>query len=384
MRNITVVTGTRAEYGLLKNIMLCIDKDESLNLQIVVTGMHLSKKYGYTKQEIVEDGFKINEEVPILLEYEGKDKNARELGMAISTFANTFMRLKTDILLILGDRYEILGASATAMVMNIPIAHISGGEITEGAMDEQIRHSITKMANIHFPGAKEYVNNIINMGEETWRVFNVGDPGIENIKLTKMLNKEELKEQLDVEIDEETFLITYHPVTLELDQVKYQIEELIKALNRFDKKMIITFPNADNGGDIIINQLEEFAGKNKNVYLFKNLGSLRYLSVMSLCSTIIGNSSSSLVEAPFLKKPVVNIGNRQKGRLMADNIIQSSNAEEDIFNAITKSISSKFKEHTNKTKSLYGEGNTSSEIVKVLREININQELLKKKLIWEK
>jgi len=268
--------------------------------------------------------------------------------------------------------------------MNIPIAHISGGEITEGAIDEQIRHSITKMANIHFPGAKEYVKNIINMGEESWRVFNVGDPGIENIKLTKMLNKEELKEQLGVEIDEETFLITYHPVTLELDQVKYQIEELIKALNRFDKKMIITFPNADNGGDIIINQLEEFARQNKNVYLFKNLGSLRYLSVMSLCSTIIGNSSSSLVEAPFLKKPVVNIGNRQKGRLMADNIIQSSNAEEDIFKAITKSISSEFKEHTNKTKSLYGEGNTSIEIVKVLREININQELLKKKLIWEK
>lgn len=384
MRNITVVTGTRAEYGLLKNIMLCINKDESLNLQIVVTGMHLSKKYGYTKQEIIDDGFLINEEVPILLEYEGKDKNARELGIAISTFANTFIRLKTDILLILGDRYEILGAAATAMVMNIPIAHISGGEITEGAMDEQIRHSITKMANIHFPGAKEYAENIINMGEESWRVFNVGDPGIENIKLTKMLTKEKLKEQLGVDIDEDTLLITYHPVTLELDQVKYQIQELIKALKRFDKKMVITFPNADNGGDIIINELEKFAVQNSNVYLFKNLGSLRYLSIMSLCSSIIGNSSSALVEAPFLKKPVVNIGNRQKGRLMANNIIQSSNESEDIYNSIARSISAEFRKYVNETKSLYGEGDTSIEIVKVLSEIEINQKLLKKKLVWEK
>ena len=382
MRNITVVTGTRAEYGLLKNIMRAIQKDDDLNLQVVVTGMHLSTKYGYTVSEIINDGFRIDEEIPILLEYEGKDKNARELGIAISGFANSFSRLKTDILLLLGDRYEILGAASAAMVMNIPIAHISGGEITEGAMDEQIRHSITKMANIHFPGAEPYARNIMAMGEEAWRIFNVGDPGIENIKLTKLLNKEELEKELGVIVDENTLLITYHPVTLELENVREQIINLINALDRINMKMIITYPNADNGGDVIINELEEFNKRKENVYLFKNLGSLRYLSVMNLCGGVIGNSSSALVEAPFIKIPVVNIGNRQKGRLMADNIIQSTNSEDDIYKCICRAVSKEFREYTKGIKSLYGDGDTSKEIVDVLKNVDINQKLLKKKLEW--
>lgn len=382
MRNITVVTGTRAEYGLLKNIMKSIDNDDELNLQLVVTGMHLSPKYGMTKNDIIEDGFTIDEELPILLDCQGRDKNAREMGLAITEYVGAFNRLNPDILLVLGDRYEIFAAAAAAMAMNIPIAHVAGGEITEGAIDEQIRHSITKMAHIHFPGVEVYAENIRNMGEESWRVFNVGDSGIENIKLTELMSKDKLKESLGVEVDENTILATYHPVTLEVDEVEEQIHNLISALEKIDNTIIITYPNSDNGGDIIIKALDEFGAENKNVHLFKSLGSLRYLSVMELCGLIVGNSSSALIEAPYMKKPVINIGNRQKGRLMAENIIQTGYESDEIYNAIKKAFSPEFKEFVKNVESLYGEGNTSEEIVKVLKTIELGKKLLQKKLIW--
>lgn len=382
MRNITVVTGTRAEYGLLKNIMKAIDEDKDLKLQLLVTGMHLSPKYGMTKNDILEDGFTIDEECPILLDYNGKDKNAREISIAISEFIGAFNRLKPDIVLVLGDRYEAFAAATTAMAMNIPIAHIAGGEITEGAMDEQIRHSITKMAHIHFPGVEVYAENIRNMGEENLRVFNVGDSGIENIKLTKMMTPDELKESLGVEVTQDTILATYHPVTLEVDDVENQINNVIDALDKINKPMIITYPNSDNGGDKIISALDKFAERNSNVHLFKSLGSLRYLSVMKYCGVIVGNSSSALIEAPYLKKPVVNIGNRQQGRLMAENIIQTNYNSDDIYNGIKKAFSPEFNEFVKTVESLYGEGSTSEEIVKVLKNVELGEKLLKKKLSW--
>lgn len=382
MRKICVLTGTRAEYGLLKNILVKIKKSNNLQLQLIVTGTHLSEEFGYTINEILEDQFEIDEKLPILMNVNSNNTIAKEMGLLMIQLSQTFERLKPDILLILGDRYEIFAAASTAMSMNIPIAHISGGEITEGAIDEQIRHAITKMSHIHFPGADIYGENIINMGEEAWRVFSVGDPAIENIKLMKFLDKKELKEQLNLDVDENTLLITYHPVTLEREKLEYQVENLIEALNKVDKKMIITYPNSDSGGDYIIKKLEEFSVLNKNVYLFKNLGIVRYLSVMRLCGVVVGNSSSALVESPYLKIPAVNIGNRQKGRLTADNIISCSNDCEDIIESINKAMSNNFKEKIQNTKSLYGEGNTSDEIIKVLENIKIDDKLLKKKLIW--
>jgi GDP/UDP-N,N'-diacetylbacillosamine 2-epimerase (hydrolysing) len=382
MRKIAVVTGTRAEYGLLKNTLFKIKESSNLELQLIVTGAHLSENFGNTINEILEDGFEVDEKLPILMGSSTKSNMAKEMGLLMVQLSQTFERLKPDILLILGDRYEIFAAVTTAMTMNIPIAHISGGEVTEGAIDEQIRHSITKVSHIHFPGAEVYAKNISKMGEEPWRIFNVGDPGIENIKSTKFLNKEELKKQLDVEINDETLLVTYHPVTLEIDKISYQVENLIEALSKINKKMIITYPNADNGGEHIIKRLQEFEKINPKVKLFKNLGVLRYLSVMRLCGAVVGNSSSSLVEAPYLKVPAVNIGNRQKGRLMADNIICSDNESLDIIRAINEALSIEFKEKVKNTKSLYGEGNTSEEIVKVLENIEINDKLLKKKLVW--
>lgn len=382
MRNIAVITGTRAEYGLLKNIMKAIDKDDKLNLQLVVTGSHLSPKLGMSISEILFDGFKPIETCPILMDYYGVDKNARELSNVINEFAKVFKRIKPDIILILGDRYEILGAAVTALTMNIPIAHISGGEITEGASDNQIRHSITKMAHIHFPGAYVYGENIIKMGEEPWRVFYVGDPGIENIKMTKLLEKYELEKNLGLKISDETLLVTYHPVTLEVKNTDEQILNLVVALKEINKETIITYPNSDNGGDIIIKTLKEFSKKEKNVHLFKNLGSLKYLSLMKYCKVIVGNSSSAIVEGAYLKKAVVNIGNRQKGRLMADNIINVSNESKDIIKGIERALSKDFIENLENTKSLYGEGDTSKKIVEVLKSIDIDENLLNKKLIW--
>ena len=379
MRKICVITGTRAEYGLLKNILCKIKSNNKLKLQLVVTGTHLSEEFGYTINEILKDKFEIDEKLPILM---NANNIAKEMGLLMIQLSQTFERIKPDMLLVLGDRYEILSATSVAMTMNIPIAHISGGEITEGLIDEQIRHAITKMSHIHFPGADIYSKNIINMGEEPWRVFSVGDPAIENIKLMKFLSEKQLKEQLNVDVDTDTLLITYHPVTLERDRLEYQVENLIKALNKVNKKMIITYPNADNGGDYIIKKLEEFAKVNQNVYLFKNLGTLRYLSVMKLCGAVIGNSSSALVESPYLKIPVVNIGNRQKGRLMANNIISCNNDCEGIIESINKVMSNEFKEEVKNVKSLYGGGNTSDEIVKVLENVGIDDKLLKKKLVW--
>lgn len=380
MRNIAVVTGTRAEYGLLKNIIKAIDQDRELNLQLVVTGMHLSIKYGMTINEIKQDGFKISAVCPILLDDIGRDRNAREISIAINEFAKAFLNLEPDFLLILGDRYEVFAAATTAMSMNIPIAHIAGGEITEGAMDEQIRHSITKMSHLHFPGADVYAENIKNMGEEEWRIFNVGDSGIENIKLTQLMTRQELNSSLGVEVDEETLLVTYHPVTLERDKVDEQINHVIQALERVNKKMIITYPNSDMGGDRIILALNQLYRRNNKVYLFESLGSLRYLSVMKYCGIVVGNSSSAIIEAPYFKKPVVNIGSRQKGRLMASNIIQADNSIDSIVKGIEKAMSLEFKREVVHTKSLYGEGNTSNQIVKMLKEVDIDERLLKKRL----
>lgn len=382
MKKIAVVTGTRAEYGVLKNILRKINESDKLKLNLIVTGSHLSEDFGYTIDEILKDGFQIEDKISILMKDSTKDNIVKEMGLLMIQISQTFKRIKPDILLVVGDRYEIFAATTAAMVMNIPIAHISGGEITEAAIDDKIRHAITKMANIHFPGTETYAHNIRNMGEEAWRVINVGDPGIENIKLTKFLSQAELSKRLGVFVDENTMLITYHPVTLEREKLPEQIDNLLEALNSVNKKMIITFPNSDSGGDYIIRRLEEFKKVNKNVYLFKSLGSLNYLSVMKYCGVVVGNSSSALIEAPYLKVPVVNIGNRQKGRLMADNIICCSNECEEIIGAINKAFSIKFKEKVKNIESLYGEGNTSEEIVKVLENIVIDDKLIKKKLTW--
>ena len=269
------------------------------------------------------------------------------------------------------------------MMMNIPIAHMNGGESTEGAVDEQIRHAITKMAHIHFSGAEYYKERIIKMGEEPWRVYNVGQAGIENIKRLKLLEKPQLEKEIDISFDKPVFLITFHPVTLDFDNVDNQIDNLLAAIKEFDAKYIFTYPNADFGSRIIIDKINDFVKQNKNSYIFYSLGQKRYLSLLKYASVMIGNSSSGIIESPIFKIPVVNIGDRQKGRLRNKNIIDVEYNKEEITDAVNKALYDKnFKESLNSIKNVYGDGNVSKRIANVLKSINIDKKLLRKKLTY--
>ncbi|SQC03116.1 UDP-N-acetylglucosamine 2-epimerase [Clostridium tetanomorphum] len=272
MKKILVVTGTRADYGLLYWTMREIQNDVELELQLVVTGNHLVKDYGYTVEQIKRDGFQIDEEIDIIINSEKKSSIVKSMGLEMVQMAQCFDRLKPDILLILGDRYETFVAATCAMMMNISIAHMNGGESTEGAVDEQIRHSITKMAHIHFTGAEYYKERIVKMGEEPWRVYNVGQAGIENIKRLKLLEKYELQRELNVSFDKPVFLVTYHPVTLDIENIESQMNNLLDSLKEFDAKYIFTYPNADFGSKVIIDKINDFVKHNNNAYIYYSLG----------------------------------------------------------------------------------------------------------------
>lgn len=381
MRKIAVVTGARSEYGLLRNTIRKIYENPNLELELIVTGTHLSRKYGYTVTEIEGDGFEIKKKIPIIDEM--SNDICLEASQLLKEISEAFKVLKPDLLLILGDRYEIFIVATAAMLMNIPICHISGGEITEGAIDDKIRHSVTKIANIHFPGAEEYAGNIAKMGEERWRIFNVGDLGIENMKNIRLYDDKEIEEKIGFKVDRDTLIVTFHPVTLEIKNTEQYTNNLISALKKFNNKIIITYPNSDAGSNIIIDKIKEYEETNENVKVFKSLGIQLYLSVIKKCGVVIGNSSSGIVEAPYFKVPVVNIGNRQKGRLMANNIINCNYDSDEIYNAIKKALTDEYREYVkNETISLYGDGNTSEKIVEVLENINIDEKLIRKRLVW--
>ncbi len=379
-----VLTDSRADYCVLKNMLQRIQDSEKLELYMIVTGAHLSEQYGHTVEEIEGDGIEIWKALPISGDFDERVRIPLEMSHLLIHLSGAFCEERPDILVLLGDRYEMLAAALVAVGMHIPIAHISGGESTEGAMDEQIRHAITKMAHIHFPGAAVYADNIKKMGEEAWRIFDVGDPGIENIKSTKTMKKSDLENELKIKIDKDTLLVTYHPVTLEADALAWQMANLISALADHTGSIVITYPNSDDGSELIIRKWKEFANAKKNVRLVQSLGNTRYISLMGYCGALVGNSSSAIIEAPFIKVAVVNIGNRQKGRLMADNIICCGYEKQEIREAIRKALGDEFGKNVRCSKSLYGEGETSKKIVEILENIEINEILLKKKLIWER
>ena len=379
-----VLTDSRADYCVLKNMLQRIQDSEKLELYMIVTGAHLSEQYGHTVEEIEGDGIEIWKALPISGDFDERVRIPLEMSHLLIHLSGAFCEERPDILVLLGDRYEMLAAALVAVGMHIPIAHISGGESTEGAMDEQIRHAITKMAHIHFPGAAVYADNSKKMGEEAWRIFDVGDPGIENIKSTKTMKKSDLENELKIKIDKDTLLVTYHPVTLEADALAWQMANLISALADHTGSIVITYPNSDDGSELIIRKWKEFANAKKNVRLVQSLGNTRYISLMGYCGALVGNSSSAIIEAPFIKVAVVNIGNRQKGRLMADNIICCGYEKQEIREAIRKALGDEFGKNVRCSKSLYGEGETSKKIVEILENIEINEILLKKKLIWER
>ncbi|EMN47066.1 UDP-N-acetyl-D-glucosamine 2-epimerase, UDP-hydrolysing [Leptospira interrogans str. L1207] len=368
-RKVCVVTGTRAEYGLLYWLMKEIKADSDLELQIIATGMHLSTEFGLTYKQIEQDGFKINTKVEMLLSSNTAVGITKSMGLGIISFAEAFENLRPDILILLGDRFELLAAAQAAMIAKIPIGHISGGELTEAAFDEGIRHAITKLSHLHFVAAEPYRKRVIQMGEQPDCVFNFGAPGLDHLSKMNWMEKEELSLELGIELKAPIFLVTYHPVTLEDNKPTEAMNELLNALEEFSEATIIfTYPNADTGSRELIHQIDSFVSKNlKNTKAFVSLGQRKYLSLMRLATVIIGNSSSGLTEAPALKKATVNIGDRQKGRLKAASIIDCIEKKEFIVSGIKKALSIEHKEIVRKSTSLYGNGNVSVEIKEKLK-----------------
>lgn len=379
MKKIAVVTATRAEYGILRPLIFRLKMEDKIRLQVIVTGTHLSEKYGNTQLEIRKDGVEIFQKIPILEDGNTPYDISLTMANALRGFAAYFKEEHPDIVVVLGDRTEILGVCAAAMNERIPIAHLHGGEITEGAVDDCVRHAITKMSYLHFPAAEVYRRRIIQLGENPKRVFNVGALGVENILHVPLLSYPETCEQMGIPRGEDYVVMTFHPVTLEPETARVQTEELLLAIEQEKQRFyLITMANADTGGDVVNQMLQQFANKQKNVKLVSSLGMVRYLSAVKYSSFVLGNSSSGIIEAPALGVPTVNIGDRQKGRLMADTIISCEPKKESIIAAMQLAVQTKHKVST-----LYGDGNTSEKIVEVLKDFLFHDKIDLKKTFYD-
>ncbi|WP_061205817.1 UDP-N-acetylglucosamine 2-epimerase [Leptospira santarosai] len=378
-RKVCVVTGTRAEYGLLRLLLQKIQKSEKLELQIAATGMHLSPEFGSTYEEIEKDGFKIDKKVEMLLSADTSVAVSKSIGLGTIGFAQVWEDLRPDLIVVLGDRFEIFSAVSAAMIAKLPIVHIHGGETTEGAFDELIRHSITKMSHIHFTAAEEYKKRVIQLGENPERVYNVGGLGVDSIRNLNLMDRSELESSLGFQFGIKNLLVTFHPETLDSKPPKEQFDELLKALNRLSNTSIIfTLPNADTGSREIADSIRDFISAHKNAVAFTSLGQSRYFSCIRFVDGVVGNSSSGLLEVPTFRKGTVNIGGRQRGRLKAESIIDCDIEEGAILQAIEKLYSKEFQNLLSSVKNPYGEGNASSKIVDVLENISLDH-ILKKK-----
>lgn len=368
-RKVCVVTGTRAEFGLLRWLMEEINGSAGLELQIIATGMHLSPEFGLTHHEIEEAGFHINFKVEMLLSADTCTAVTKSMGLGLIGFADAYHQLSPDIIVLLGDRFEIFAAAAAALIAKIPIAHIHGGETTEGAFDEAIRHSITKMSHLHFVAAEEYKRRVIQLGEAPNRVFNVGGLGIDAIKRIKLIDQHTLEKSIDFRFRKRNLLITFHPVTLEKQSSTQQMEALLSALDGLhDTGLIFTMPNADTGGRELSALINQFVATHPNARVYSSLGQLRYLSCMKFVDGVVGNSSSGIAEAPSFGIGTVNIGDRQKGRLCATSVINCEPTTDRIREALDKLYCPNFRENATNTVNPYGNGGASAEIAKVLNQ----------------
>ena len=369
-RKICVVTGTRAEYGLLRWVMQGIQDSEHLVLQLIVTGMHLSPEFGLTLQEIEADGFHVDRKVEMLLSSDTTVGITKSIGLAFIGFADAFDELRPDLLFVLGDRFETFAAASAALIARIPIAHCHGGEITEGAFDDALRHSITKMAHVHFVAADQYRSRVIQMGENPDRVFFVGGLGVDAIKRTKLLTRKELEASLDFKLGFRNLLITFHPVTLEHNTSEQQMVDLLAALDELeDTNLIFTMPNADTNGRALIKLVNAFCALRPRAKAFSSLGQLRYFSCVQHCDGVVGNSSSGLLEVPSFRKGTINIGDRQKGRLMASSVICCQPEKHAIVNSIRHLYSAPFQEMVKHVESPYGNGGSADMIIEILNNL---------------
>jgi GDP/UDP-N,N'-diacetylbacillosamine 2-epimerase (hydrolysing) len=368
MRTICVITGTRAEYGLLRWVMQGIQDDPELLLQIIVTGMHLSPEFGLTYQAIEQDGFHIDRKVEMLTSSDTSVGIAKSMGLGMIGFADALNDLKPDLILVLGDRFEIFSAVSAALVIRVPVAHLHGGETAEGAYDEALRHSITKMSHLHFVANQIYRQRVIQLGEQPDRVFLVGGLGIDNVKLLQLLDRPALEASLNFKLGRKNLLITFHPVTLENATAADQMGELLTALADIkDTKLIFTMPNADSGSRVAIKMIEQFVAQHPNARAYSSLGQLRYLSCIAQVDGVVGNSSSGIIEAPSFKKGTINIGDRQRGRLKAASIINCEPTRDSIIAALERLYSKNFQAGLRQVHNPYGEGGASEKIVNILK-----------------
>jgi GDP/UDP-N,N'-diacetylbacillosamine 2-epimerase (hydrolysing) len=369
-QTVCVVTGSRAEYGLLRSLLFKLRDESEITLQLVVTGSHLSSAFGNTQSEIENDGFEINTRIAIPLEGDSKAKMAKAMGYAVNAFTDCFEKIRPDLLVVLGDRYEIFAAATAAVILGIAIAHISGGDVTQGALDDVFRHCITKMSFLHFPGCQQSARRIIQLGENPARVFNVGEPGVENCLSVSPISRAELQKHIEIDIIHKSYsIVTFHAATMENDTAETQVRQLISALEYFpDMNFIITKANADAGGRAINLIWDKQEKVHSNWQVIPSLGAERYISVMRYAQMVIGNSSSGIVEAPAMKKPTVNIGDRQKGRMMADSVICCEPVAKDIINAMKRALSPEFRAASAGVVSPFGQGHTSQQILAVIKK----------------
>lgn len=368
MRKVCIATGTRADWGLLSTIAKELQKREDVELQIIATNMHLSPKFGNTYKEILADGFKINCHVPLLDSSDSPGDTVRSMSIAMRGFADAFEELKPDLVVILGDRFEMLSVASAALIFRIPIAHIAGGEISEGAFDDSIRHAISKMSHIHLTETEEYRQRVIQLGEHPDTVINTGAIGVYNIMNLPLLSKEEIDEIVGLDIDRNTLAITFHPATLDKAEPAEQCKNMLDALEtRNECKFIFTYPNNDTQGRIIISQIEEFVGKHRGqAVVFPSLGLKRYLSVLKYAGAVVGNSSSGIIEVPSMGIPTLDIGIRQRGRMSADSVLHCGISREEIVEGLDTILSAEFRNKASKCSNPYEQKDTLNKIVNAI------------------
>lgn len=370
MRKIAVFTGARAEYGLLYWLLKDLQQDTEVDLQLLVSAMHLSPEFGMTCQQIEADGFAITEKVEMLLSSNSAVGTAKSIGLGVLGFADALERMRPDVLVVLGDRFEALAVAQAAMILRIPVAHIHGGEITEGAYDDAIRHAITKLSLLHFTSTESHRKRVIQLGEHPSRVFNVGAVGLDHLQRSRMLTLPDLSASLNFKLEQPYLLVTYHPVTLASEPTKASFENLLNALDEFSHyQVILTYPNADDGGREIIPLLESYAKKQPaRVLAIPSLGQQRYLSAVKYAAAVVGNSSSGVIEVPSFKVPTVNLGERQRGRLAADSMFSCPATQEAITETLHKALKSDMSQVVNP----YGKGKASEAIIEQLKTADLS------------
>jgi UDP-hydrolysing UDP-N-acetyl-D-glucosamine 2-epimerase len=378
MRTIGAVTVGRSDYGIYLPILRQIRAERDLRLLLYVSGMHLSPEFGSTATAIESDGFDIQERVEMLLSSDTPEGTAKSMGLGTIGFAQAYTRQRPDILLVLGDRFEMHAAVVAALPLKVPVAHIHGGELSEGAIDDALRHSITKMSHLHFVSTDLYAQRVIQMGEEPWRVVVSGAPALDNLTTIELLSRAKLEQQFGLNLREPFLLVTYHPVTLEHEKTEAHMRDLLSALDALGMAVVFTYPNSDMGGRLIISLIEEFANQHLNAQVVVNLGTQGYFSMMKLAAAMVGNSSSGIIEAASFKLPVVNVGNRQRGRLRPRNVIDVGSSQAEISAGIKRAIQPDFRAQLADLVNPYGDGHAAERIVQTLRGVELDDKLLLK------